>query len=133
MPRENHGVTVGAMQALARAVTPEDKAANPSLALETAKLQAYVDEIQKLVLERDALEARKQEATVRINEILVEGSRQTTLLEALLKVQHGIRSEKLVAYQIKPFRGRKRRRPAGEEGEAAAETAAADVPVPGAP
>jgi hypothetical protein len=130
MPREKHGVTVGAMQVLAMAVTPEDMANNPSLAFQTAKLQGYVDEIQKLVLERDALEARKQEATARINEILVEGSRQHTLVEVMLKCQHGPSSERLVAYHIQPFRGRKRRRPAAE---AAAATAAADVPAPGAP
>jgi len=127
MPRENHGVTVGAMQILAKAVTPEDMAKNSTLAHANAKLLEYVDEIQRLVLERDALEARKQEATTRINEILVEGSRQHTLVEAMLKVIHGPSSEKLVAYRIQPFRGRKRRRQAEEAAEAA------DVPAPGAP
>jgi hypothetical protein len=100
---------------------------NPSLASQNAKLQAYVDEIQALILERDALEARKQQATARIKELLVEGSRQTTLVEAMLKVHHGIRSEKLAAYRIQPFRGRKRRQPAAEE------TPAPDVQAPGEP
>jgi hypothetical protein len=127
MPRENHGVTVGAMQILAKAVTPEDMAKNSTLAHANAKLLEYVDEIQRLVLERDALEARKQEATTRINEILVEGSRQHTLVEAMLKVLHGPSSEKLVAYRIQPFRGRKRRRQAEEA------SGTADVPGPGAP
>ncbi len=127
MPRENHGVTVGAMAALARSVTPEDTAANSHLAYEHAKLQAYVDEIQTLTLERAALQARKQEATERIKEIRVKGSQQATLVETLLKVQHGTRSEQLVAYHIKPFRGRKRRRPATEAAEASAAPASSDA------
>lgn len=133
MPRENHGVTVGAMAALARSITPEDTANNPHLAFEHAKLQAYVDEINQLTLERDALEARKQEATTRINEIRVQGSQQATLVETILKAQLGHRSEKLVAHYIKPFRGRKRRRPIQETEEASAAPASPDVPTPGEP
>lgn len=133
MPRENHGVTVGAMAALARSITPEDTANNPHLAYEHAKLQAYVDEIQKLTLERNALQALKQQVTQRIEEIRVEGSRQVTLVEALLKFQHGPRSEKLVAHHIKPFRGRKRRRPAGETEEASAAPVAPDAPAASQP
>ena len=126
MPRENRGVTLGTMLTLAKSVTPEDMANNPSLAFQNAKLQAYVDELQALTLERDALEARKQEATARIKEILVEGSRQTTIVEGMLKIHHGIRSEKLAAYRIQPFRGRKRRRPAEE-------AAPPDAQAPGEP
>jgi hypothetical protein len=133
MPRENHGVTVGAMAALARSVTPEDTANNPHLAYEHAKLQAYVDEIQQLTLERAALQARKQEATERIREIRARGSQQATLVETLLKVQHGPRSEQLVAYHIKPFRGRKRRRPAEEPAEASAAPASPGAPAAGEP
>lgn len=133
MPRENHGVTVGAMAALARSITPEDTANNPHLAYEHAKLQAYVDEINKLTLKRNALEARKQETTERINEIRVKGSQQATLVEILLKVQYGPRSEKLVAHHIKPFRGRKRRRPAAEAEEAAAAPTSPYAAAPGEP
>lgn len=32
MPRENHGVTIGDMIALSRAITPEDTAGDPDLA-----------------------------------------------------------------------------------------------------
>ena len=133
MPRENHGLTVGAMAALSRSITPEDTANNPHLAFEHAKLQAYVDEIDQLILERDALEARKQEATHRINEIRVQGSQQATLVETILKAQLGPRSEKLVAHYIKPFRGRKRRRPAAEESVASPAPASPDGPASSEP
>lgn len=90
-----------------------------------------MEEFEKVNLERNALEARKQAATTRLNEILVEGSRQTTLLEAMLKVKHGPANEKLAAYGIKVFRGRKRRRRAEEAGEPAAEAVAPDASAAG--
>lgn len=131
MPRENHGVTIGDMIALSRAITPEDTAGDPALAYQHQRLLAFVEEFEKVNLERNALEARKRAATTRLNEILVEGSRQTTLLEAMLKVKHGPTSEKLAAYGIKVFRGRKRRRRAEEAAEPPAEAIAPDVPAAG--
>lgn len=131
MSRENQGVTIGDMIALSRAITPEDTAGDPSLAYQHQRLLAFVEEFEKLNLERNALEARKQAATTRLNEILVEGSRQTTLLEAMLKVKHGPASEKLAAYGIKIFRGRKRRRGAEEAVEPTAKATAPDAPAAG--
>lgn len=113
MPRTRTGHTVGTWTELANLVTPEIRATSLMLEKTHAQLQGYVDEIDKLQAERDFHEARKQEATQRIQEILPEGRRTATFLRRILKQQLGPRNEKLAAFGIQPFRGRKRSRKAG--------------------
>lgn len=113
MPRTRTGHTVGTWRELANLVTPEIQATSLLLGKTHAELQGYLDEIGRLQVERDFFEARKQEATQRIQEILPEGRRTATFLRRILKQQYGPRSEKLAAFGIQPFRGRKRSRKAG--------------------
>jgi|SRR3954467_3340098 hypothetical protein len=113
MPRTRTGHTVGTWWELASLVTPETTAGDPLLEQTHAKLQGFVDEIGKLQVERDFHEARKQELSERIQDLLPEGRRTATFLRQILKQRFGPASEKLAAFGIKPFRGRKRARKAG--------------------
>jgi hypothetical protein len=110
MPRTRTGLTVGDWIELTNLVTPEVAATHVALQHIYDKLVAYIEEIEKLLRERDFHEARKQEASKRINEILPEGSRAATLLRQMLKEEYGPDNEKLAEFKIQPFRGRKRRK-----------------------
>jgi len=113
MPRTRTGHTVGTWIGLADLVTEETTAGHPLLEKTHGELRGFVDEIHQLQVQRDFYEARKQEATQRIQEILPEGRRTATLLRRALKQQLGPDNEKLAAFGITPFRGRKRSRKAG--------------------
>lgn len=115
MPRTPIAQTVGALSKLANLVTPEAVAGERHLELTRERLLGTVDEIQKLLVERDALEARKQEATQRINQLLEDGRRTATALRLYLKNHLGPDNEQLAAFDIQPFRGRKKRRAAGSD------------------
>jgi hypothetical protein len=85
MPRTRTGHTVGTWIGLADLVTPETTAGHPLLEQTHAELRGFVDEIEELQVQRDFYEARKQEASQRIQEILPEGRRTATLLRRILK------------------------------------------------
>jgi hypothetical protein len=103
-------------------VTPELMEGRPHIQDSVDKLVAFQEEMDHLVQERNFHDARKQEATNRINEILVEGRIVATVLQAVLKQHFGSSSEKLVEFGIKPFRGLKRARKAVEKKDAVPET-----------
>ena len=107
MPRTRIAETVGDWAALNEVVTPETTAGSPSLQQAHAKLQDFLEEVRRLQAEQAEYQARKQEATRRINEILEEGRRLAYHIRHTLKVELGIRSEGLVRFGIQPFRGRK--------------------------
>jgi hypothetical protein len=113
MPRTRAGHTVGDWLELAELVTPETIAGSPLLERTHGELRGFVNEIRDLIVQRDFYEARKQETTQRIQEILPEGRRTATLLRRALKQHLGPDNEKLAAFGIQPFRGRKRARKAG--------------------
>lgn len=107
MPRLRIAETVGDWAALNEAVTPETTAGSPPLQRAHARLQDCLEEVRRLQAEQAEYQARKQEATRRINEVLEEGRRIASHIRRTLKVELGIRSEELVRFGIQPFRGRK--------------------------
>jgi hypothetical protein len=113
MPRTRAGHTVGDWLELAELVTPETLAGSPLLERTHGELRGFLNEIRDLIVQRDFYEARKQETTQRIQEILPEGRRTATLLRRALKQQLGPDNEQLAAFGIQPLRGRKRSRKAG--------------------
>ena len=115
MPRPNASFTVGDWMKLSETITPEVAATVPFAEHGNAQLQRYLEEIEKLSIERDFHHARKLEATKRIREILANGRKTATLLRGALKYYHGPDSERLTAYGIQPFRGRKRRKKVSDE------------------
>jgi hypothetical protein len=130
MPRTRTGHTVGDWSELAELVTPEVTASSPMFERLHADLKGFIDEIEKLLVQRDFYEARKQEATQRIQEILPEGRRAATLLRRALKQHFGPGNEKLAAFGIQPFRGRKRSRKAGSAASSATQKQGGGDPRP---
>ena len=120
MPRTPIAQTVGRWERLAGSVTPEDRAGALPLEMAHAKLVRFIEEIHQLVRERDFHEARKQEATRKIQKRLEDGRKSATVLEVLLKHELGHDNEELARFHIKPLRPRKGRRTAEEttDGEA---------------
>jgi hypothetical protein len=108
MPRAPIDSTVGDWMDLSEKVAPEAAAGAVPLEHAHTKLAGYLGEVQKLLAERDFHEARKQDATKRIREILPAGCRTATLIRKILKDHYGPDSERLAAFGIQPFRPRKR-------------------------
>ena len=74
-------------------------------------LQDLALEGRRLVLEQATLDARKQEVTVRLKEVLQAGDTLTDLLRTGIRQYYGYQSETLVEFGIQPLRnvGRKRK------------------------
>lgn len=91
----------------------EPKEALQHLAVPRVGLQDLAVEGRSLVLEQAALDARKQEATVRLQEVLQEGDTLTDLLRTGIRQHYGYQSEALVEFGIQPLRpvGRPRKAP----------------------
>jgi len=114
MPRKRKTLTVGDWRDLVAVVPPELVASSLPLRHSYTVLRGKLAEVERLVVERDAHEAQKQEATKKIAEILESGARTATLVRDMLREHYGPESEQLVAFKIKPFRGRKRARKGNE-------------------
>ena len=79
-------------------VTPEIAAGRPDIQIPLDKLLALQAELDRLIQEQNFHEARKQEATRRINEVLAEGRILATALQTVLKQHFGSSSDDLVAF-----------------------------------
>lgn len=110
MPRTPIATTTSDWDLLADSVTPEIREGVLQLELAHAKLLRYIEEVRELVRERDFYEARKQEATRKIQERLVKGRKAASVLRVGLKFQLGHDNEALVRFGIKPTRPGKRRK-----------------------
>jgi hypothetical protein len=120
MPRKTTDETIADWEELARSVDPEVRESDRAVARAYDRLAAHLAEIKSLLTERDFHEARKQEATRGIQELLVKGRPEATFLRAGLKMRYGRGSEQLTRFGIKPFRGqkprKKKRKAPGETG-----------------
>jgi hypothetical protein len=110
MPRIPLSPTLGDWINLVDQVAADAIVEQPPLDEFHAKLRRSLEEVQSLLVERDSYEARKQEASRKIQALLDQGRRQATLLRVTLREHYGPRSEKLAAFGIQPFRGRKPKR-----------------------
>lgn len=110
MPRTRVAVTLGDLEFLTQAITPETTAKHPSLANPHEQLQEVLEEARQLMAERDSYTALKQEATRKLQRKLEEGRRLGTILRADLRFRHLHSPESLAAYGLKPAQGRPRGR-----------------------
>ncbi|HEX3554436.1 MAG TPA: hypothetical protein VIA62_14530 [Thermoanaerobaculia bacterium] len=110
MPRTRRNHTLGQWGKMTGTVTPEVTRGIPHLELARAKLVEIEGEVDRLVQERSFHQARKQETTRQLQEALEEGRKVANLLRVGLRQHFGSTNEELVAFGIKPFRGRKRSR-----------------------
>lgn len=72
-------------------------------------LAAMLARAQGIFLEQAALTATKQEKSKQLKDVMTEGQRLANALRVLVRQRYGIRSEKLVEFNLQPFRGRKRK------------------------
>ena len=73
-----------------------------------AKLVAILEEYRTLTTEQGRATANKQDASKRLQELIVNGRRLATVLRSAIRENYGIRNEKLAEFNLQPFRGRKR-------------------------
>jgi hypothetical protein len=81
----------------------------PFLDVPKASLAAQLAQAQDINRQQDILTASKQDASKQYRLVLVEGQRLANAMRAMVKSHYGIRSEKLVEFGLKPFRGRNRK------------------------
>ena len=126
MPRTPREHTLGTWGTLTTTVTPEVTMDLPHLEVLRVRLVETEAEADKLVRERDYHRARKQEATRKLQAALEDGRRTAHALQTGLRLHFGPTSEKLAAFGMKPFRGRKRSKktasPGDGSGDAGGET-----------
>ncbi len=79
----------------------------PRLEALRVKLVETEAEAGRLVRERDYHRAQKQEATRKLQATLEDGRRTAHAPQTGLRLHFGPTSEKLAAFGMKPFRGRK--------------------------
>lgn len=76
------------------------------------KLAAMLTEVREVAARQAALSAAKQEATKRLQELIADGRKLATFLRTGIREHYGTGAEKLVEFDLQPFRGRPR--PAAE-------------------
>ena len=80
----------------------------PYLAAPRAELAAKLLLVREVSAEQATLTAAKQDATKRLQTLLVEGRKLATFLRNGVRQRYGDGAEKLVEFDLKPFRGRTR-------------------------
>ncbi|SRR6266545_333315 len=75
----------------------------------SGRLSQILNEALEVAKDQAALTAGKQEATQRLQTLLSDGERVADGIRKFLKEFYGLRAEKLAAFGIQPFRGRKRK------------------------
>ena len=70
--------------------------------------RGIVTQIREYSAEQAALTASKQEATKRVQYLLVQGRKLSTVLRAIIREHYGNRSEKLAEFGMQPLRTRPR-------------------------
>lgn len=118
MPRTPREHTLGTWGTLTTTVTPEVTMDLPHLEVMRVKLVETEAEADRLVRERDYHRAQKQEATRKLQAALEDGRRTAHALQVGLRLHFGPTSEKLAAFGMKPFRGRKRSKATASSAEA---------------
>jgi hypothetical protein len=114
MPNESRHSTLGGLVQLMMALESH-KEELPHLEVVRLKLNALLEAFQQVLSEQSYLIARKQEASQQATRLLGEVRRTATLLRVGIKEHYGSNSEKLAAFGLQPFRGRKRGKGPAEE------------------
>lgn len=120
MPRKNNtqGETFDRWRRLLKALLA-NIAEMPHLEAPRAKLEAMIALVPELVSEQRVFAARRQEASKKLQELLIEGRRLEDFLYTGVREHYGTRSEKLSEFGLQPFRGRKPPKPPEAEAPAA--------------
>jgi hypothetical protein len=81
----------------------------PDLSVYSAPLAQILEAAKEGIAELDGHRGVKQEATKTLKEVLTQGSLAATKLRAAVKAHYGRDSERLVEYNMRPVRPRKRK------------------------
>ena len=102
-----YGVTINGWE---RLLVPleANKQDLPHLETHRALLAGMVAQARGISAQQAAMAASKQEATKRLQALLVEGRKLATFLRTGVRQQYGNRSEKLVEFDLQPLRARTR-------------------------
>ena len=87
----------------------------PHLESQRLRLEEVTTEVGDLLTQQAALAATRQDVSKRLQALFVEGRQLATFLRVGVKQRYGTRSEKLSAFHLQPFRGRKAKSAEGEE------------------
>lgn len=111
MAREpQYGVTINSWERLLASL--EANAQDfPQLEVYRAQLASMLQTVREAASQQAAMAASKQEASQRLQAMLVDGRKMATFLRLAVKRQYGDKSEKLVEFGLQPFRGRPRLTP----------------------
>lgn len=85
----------------------ENSAELPHLEMSRLKLEELLRQGLEVAARQSALRAEKQEASRQIRGLIADGQRLVSVLRLAVKEHYGPRAEKLVAFGVQPFRGRK--------------------------
>ena len=86
----------------------------PHLQAPAEKMESLIEEMGEIIIQQGVLNAEKQEASRRIQEIFANGAKLLTFMRKGVQEAYGSRSEKLAEFGLKPYRGRPRRTPSPE-------------------
>ena len=96
----------------------------PQAELTRGSLDQVIVEVDKILIEQSALRASKQLSSQRLQTLVDQGDKLTTVLKVIVKQHYGSGSDKLVEFGIKPLRTRPK---------ATVEPPATPTPAPGTP
>jgi hypothetical protein len=71
------------------------------------QLESVAVQVGDLLAQQATLTASKQDVSKRLQALIAEGRQLAAFLRAGVKQRYGTRSEKLAAFHLQPFRGRK--------------------------
>jgi hypothetical protein len=83
----------------------------PHLEAPRGQLEGIINEVSELLARQAELAASKQEVSRRLQALVAAGRQLAAFLRAGVKQRYGSRSEKLSAFHLQPFRGRKVAKP----------------------
>jgi len=78
----------------------------PQAAIPLAGLNRVIAEADQIVVDQVAFQASKQRSSQRLKILVTEGNQLTDVLKTLARQHYGNGSEKLVEFDVQPFRGR---------------------------
>lgn len=116
MPYQKYAVVRQKVAFKAKALAPSIEEL-PHLKPGLARLDEIHVLLNELTAEQARLTASRQEVSKRIAELMDEAQKLMTFVDLGIKERYGNRSEKLVEFGLKPFRGKPRVRRAGPDGK----------------
>jgi hypothetical protein len=78
----------------------------PQAELTRVALDKVIVEVDKIVIDQSAFRASKQLSSQRLQTLINQGDKLTTVLKTIIKQHYGSGSDKLVEFGIQPFRAR---------------------------